>query len=190
MSLAPLIVTLALEDSAFDCFQDLRESHFPPHRNQVPAHLTLFHALPAEHEGEVRQALEAACKVRHPMRLDVRGPWSLGRGVAYRLASPDLERLRADSAQAFSAWLRPQDRAPFRPHITIQNKVEPDEARRLLETLQHGFEPFDIEARGLLLWRYLGGPWELVERFNFDAGPTETTTTPESPSGRRDPESR
>ena len=165
----PLIVTAALDDGAFDWFEDLRQAHFPPHRNQVPAHLTLFHALPGEHEETVAQTLKAACHVRRSLQLDVRGPWSLGRGVAYRLSSPDLERLRAELATGFSAWLTRQDQASFRPHITVQNKAEPEEARQLLEHLQMEFEPFSIFAEGLFLWRYLGGPWALVDRFEFDA---------------------
>ncbi len=165
---APLIVTAALDDGAFDWFEDLRQSHFPRHRNQVPAHLTLFHALPGEHEGAVAQTLKAACQRRRPLQLDVRGPWSLGRGVAYRLASPELEQLRAELAAAFSPWLTRQDQAPMRPHITVQNKAEPEEARQLLEHLQIEFEPFQIFAEGLLLWRYLGGPWAMVDRFEFD----------------------
>lgn len=72
-------------------------------------------------------------------------------------------------ATGFSAWLTRQDQASFRPHITVQNKVEPDEARQLLEHLQMEFEPFSIFAEGLFLWRYLGGPWALVDRFEFDA---------------------
>ena len=165
----PLIVTAALDDGAFDWFEDLRQAHFPRHRNQVPAHLTLFHALPGEHERFVAQTLEAACRCRPPIEMDVRSPWSLGRGVAYRLASPDLERLRAELVEAFAPWLTRQDQAPFRPHITVQNKAEPDEARQLLEHLQMEFEPFQIFAEGLLLWRYLGGPWEMVDRFEFGA---------------------
>lgn len=165
----PLIITAALDEGAFAWFEDLRQSHFPRHRNQVPAHLTLFHALPGVHEHTVTQTLKAACQSRRPLHLDVRGPWSLGRGVAYRLASPGLEQIRADLAEGFSPWLTRQDQAPFRPHITIQNKAEPDEARLLLERLQMEFEPFQIFAEGLLLWRYLGGPWALVERFDFDA---------------------
>lgn len=61
-----------------------------------------------------------------------------------------------------------QDQAPFRPHITIQNKAEPQEARLLLEQLQLKLEPFHV-VEVLLLWRYLGGPWELIDRFTFDA---------------------
>ena len=165
----PLIVTAAMDDGAFAWFEDLRQSHFPRHRNKVPAHLTLFHALPGVHERAVAQTLKAACQRRRPIQLDVRGPWSLGHGVAYRLASPDLERMRAELAEAFSPWLTRQDQAPFRPHITIQNKTDPGEARLLLEHQQMEFEPFHIFAEGLLLWRYLGRPWAIVERFEFDA---------------------
>lgn len=165
----PFIVTAALDEGAFAWFEDLRQAHFPRHRNQVPAHLTLFHALPGEHERAVVQTLSAACQRRRPLQLDVRGPWSLGNGVAYRLASPGLEELRTELSQAFSPWLTRQDQAPFRPHITVQNKAEPDDARQLLEHLQMEFEPFPIFAEGLLLWHYLGGPWEMVDRFEFDA---------------------
>jgi 2'-5' RNA ligase len=165
----PLIVTAALDEDGFAWFEDLRQAHFPPGRNQVPAHLTLFHALPGDHEPTVLQTLAGACRDRGPMRLDVRGPWSIGRGVAYRLASPDLEQLRSEMAHAFTAWLTPQDRAPFRPHITIQNKADPADARCLLQRLQLEFEPFDIAAEGLLVWRYLGGPWEAVARLPFGA---------------------
>ena len=167
--LPPHIVTAALDEGAFAWFEDLRQSHFPRHRNKVPAHLTLFHALPGELEDAVALTLKAACQCRSPLQLDVRGPWSLGRGVAFRLASPDLAQLRDEVAKAFSSQLTRQDQAPFRPHITVQNKVEPDEARLLLEQLQMEFEPFHIFCEGLLLWRYLGGPWEMVERFEFDA---------------------
>ncbi|MBC7167927.1 2'-5' RNA ligase family protein [Phenylobacterium sp.] len=168
----PLIVTAALDEGAFAWFDDLRRSHFPKGRNQVPAHLTLFHALPGAEETAVAEVLKAAAGRRAPMRLEVRGPWFLGRGVAYRIASPELEDLRAELAAAFSGWLTPQDRAPFRPHITIQNKAEPDAARALLEDLQQAFEPFDIWAEGLEVWRYLGGPWSPAARLAFgDASP-------------------
>jgi 2'-5' RNA ligase len=166
---SPLIVTAALDDGAFSWFEDLRQRHFPRHRNQVPAHLTLFHALPGEQARFVTDTLKTVCQSRRPLLLDVRGPWFIGRGVAYRVASPELERLRSELSEAFSPWLTPQDRAPFRPHITIQNKAEPADARLLLERLQLAFEPFEIGAEGLWLWRYLAGPWQAIERFPFDA---------------------
>ena len=165
----PLIVTAALDEAAFDWLEDLRRRHYPQERNRVPAHLTLFHALPGEQEHQIAAILEAACRGRSPLRLEVRGPWSLGRGVAYRLASPELERLRASLAEALDPWLTAQDRAPFRPHVTVQNKVEPEEAQRLLEKLQLEFEPFDILAEGLLVWRHERGLWRSLARMPFGA---------------------
>jgi len=157
---SPLIVTAALDEASFDWFDALRREHFPPGRNLVPAHLTLFHALPGDQEAAAAEAIRSACATTAPMPLSVTGPWSLGRGVAYRIVSPELERLRERLAEAFAPWLVAQDRAPFRPHVTVQNKVAPDAARALLDELQQGFEPFDALAEGLLVWRYRGGPWE------------------------------
>jgi 2'-5' RNA ligase len=163
----PLIVTAALDDLAFDWFDDLRRRHFPPERNQVPAHLTLFHALPGAEEPAIAETLKAACRAAQPISCEVRAPWSLGRGVAYRISSPALERLRAHLAQTFAPLLTRQDQAAFRPHVTVQNKVEPHEAKALLQELQFDFEPFTFQAEGLLVWRYLGGPWAPVARLPF-----------------------
>ncbi|MDP2214332.1 2'-5' RNA ligase family protein [Phenylobacterium sp.] len=124
----PLIITAALDEGAFDWFDDLRQAHFPQNRNLVPAHLTLFHALPGDHEPRIAEILKTACAARTPMRLAVRGPWFIGRGVAYRIASPELEALRADLAQAFAPWLTPQDRAPFRR--TSPSRTRPTRLRR------------------------------------------------------------
>lgn len=48
----PLIVTLALDEQAQARFDALRSRHFPPDRNVLDAHVTLFHALPGEQEGD------------------------------------------------------------------------------------------------------------------------------------------
>ncbi len=49
-----LIITaeMAVPDLAW--LDQLRRRHYPAERNQVPAHLTMFHALPPSAEGEVR----------------------------------------------------------------------------------------------------------------------------------------
>jgi 2'-5' RNA ligase len=159
-----LILTLAMDEAAFDWFQDLRRRWFPPERNLVPAHLTLFHNLPGAELEAVRGTLRAVCGRTPPLRLQVQGPWSLGRGVAYRLGGAELPAFRGALAGAFDPWLTPQDRQPFRPHVTVQNKAEPAEAKALLEQLQHAFEPFEVVGEGVLVWRYLGGPWEAVDR--------------------------
>src|ERR1700761_6817763 len=97
----PLIVTVALDEGAYDWFQDLRRAWYPAERNQVPAHLTLFHALSGKAEAEIAAVLKEACARTPPLRLDVRGLWSLGRGVAYRIESDALVRLRTELAARF-----------------------------------------------------------------------------------------
>lgn len=164
---APLIVTALMDEISFAWFDALRRAHFPRDRNIVPAHLTLFHKLPGEEEAAIASTLKTACARIPPLVLQVRGPWSIGRGVAYRLASPGLEALRRGLVETFDPWLAPQDRAPWRPHVTVQNKADPVDAKVLLQELQHAFEPFEVTARGLQVWRYLGGPWGPVAAVPF-----------------------
>jgi len=63
--------------------------------------------------------------------------------------------------------LVPQDRAGWRPHVTIQNKVEPAEAKALLAELTPGFEARALKVAGLASWWYRGGPWEALSRHMF-----------------------
>ena len=49
----------------------------------------------------------------------------------------------------------------------MQNKVEPDEARRTVARLGSGFEPWDATGVALELWRYDGGPWTHLRRFDL-----------------------
>jgi 2'-5' RNA ligase len=164
---APLIVTLAMDTRSFALFQEARQRHFPPERNLIPAHLTLFHALPGAEIDAVSRDLLDIGRAQAPFTLDVIGLRSLGRGVAYELEAAPLRLLRDRLAARWAAWLGPQDRQKHRPHVTVQNKVDPSAARALLAELQAGFQPFTVEGEGLHLWRYRGGPWEPVDTVLF-----------------------
>lgn len=83
------------------------------------------------------------------------------------MRSEALEDIRADLADAFSGLLTPQDAAPWRPHVTIQNKVHPREARALLDTLERDFRPRPLAIAALGAFYYRGGPWEPIARFAF-----------------------
>ncbi len=164
---APLVLTLALDASSQRRFDAERRAHFPVGRTAVGAHVTLFHALPDEHEGEVRGAVSAVAGARYPVR--VAGLRSLGRGVAYALTSDRLDAQHAALAGQLRPWLTRQDAQPFQAHVTIQNKVEPQQARALLARLSETFAPWEAVAVGLSLWRYVGGPWEPVTTVAFTA---------------------
>lgn len=166
----PLILTLRLDEETFARLDALRRAHFPPARNHLRAHLTLFHALPGGREGEVAAALAEVCAATPPLALTVAGVFPLGRGVAFDVHGEGLKPLRAALAGRFRAWLTPQDaQGGWRPHVTVQNKADPAEARALLEALRAGFAPRPATGEGLLLHRYLGGPWETVGAFPFRA---------------------
>ena len=163
-----LIVTAEIGSSDLSWLDRLRRAHYPPERNQLRAHLTMFHALPPSAEGEVKRALAQISAEASP-RASVEGLVDLGGGVAFRIVSPDLDEIRAELAANFHGLLSAQDSGGWRPHVTIQNKVAPKEARALLATLEVGFRPRPLAIAGLGLHRYLGGPWKPVARFAFRA---------------------
>ena len=162
----PLILTLKLDAAAFDRFDGLRRAHFPPALNHIPAHLTLFHHLPGERLDEVVAYL-ATSAVAGPLQLRTVGLRKLGRGTAFEIEGAELKSYRGRLAHEWAEWLSPQDRQGFRPHVTVQNKVEPIAARALYDALGEGFRPFDLQGIGVLVWRYLGGPWRLEAEVGF-----------------------
>ena len=146
--------------------QQARRDHYPAERNRVPAHLTLFHHLPPGIEAELSRRLAEATAAPPPAAM-IAGLIDLGGGTAYRVECGELASIREGLAEAFHGLLTPQDRAPWRPHITIQNKVEPKEARALQQRLRSGFVPQPLAIRALASWRYGGGPWEPLRTHPF-----------------------
>ncbi len=167
MEAEPLILTAKLDDASQGRLDRERREHFPPGRNVIPAHLTLFHHLPGELLDEVSRSVEAVCQDRGPSQASVSGLRFLGRGVAYELEAPELLAARKALINEWQHVLTAQDRQGFKPHVTIQNKVAPETARRLLENLRTSFTPFHVTIEGLILWRYLGGPWEHIRDHPF-----------------------
>lgn len=163
----PLVVTLGIDEAAQVRFDGERSALFPPGRTVVGAHVTLFHAVPAALESRVHLDLAAAAR-RAPFHVDVTDVASLGRGVAYELVSAQLSELHAGLQRAWYDDLTRQDRQRLWPHVTVQNKVSPDQARATLARLHASFRPFAVQALGLLLWRYDGGPWSPLRRFPFE----------------------
>jgi hypothetical protein len=147
-------------------FDRQRRAYFPPERNLLTAHLTMFHALPPSVEGEASRLLAQLARAPAP-RATATGLLNLGRGVAYRIASEDLDLIREHVADRFHGSLSAQDAGGWRAHVTVQNKVAPKIARQTLTELERGFSPRPVAIAALELHRYLGGPWELVGRWPF-----------------------
>jgi len=161
-----LIVTAEIAADDFSWLQGLRRKHYPIERNRVPAHLTLFHALPPSVEAEVKSRLSRIVR-RPPPATTIVGLMDLGGGVAFRIVSTELDRIREELASAFHGLLSAQDSGGWRPHVTIQNKVAPKVARALKSELEAGFSPRPLNVSGLALHRYLDGPWQGVATYSF-----------------------
>jgi len=161
-----LIVTADFAPADFAWLEGLRRAHYPPERNRVPVHLTLFHSLPPSSQEEVRRqlALQAAGSAPYAM---IAGLMDLGGGVAFRVVSDNLDSIRNEIADHFHGLLGAQDSAGWRPHVTIQNKVPPKSARALLAELERDFRPRPLGIAGLALHRYRDGPWETLARYPF-----------------------
>jgi hypothetical protein len=161
-----LIVTAEMGQPDLGWLEGLRRAHYPPERNRVPAHLTMFHALPPSAELEVRSRLAALATQPRPAAT-IEGLVDLGGGVAFRIVSPDLDRIRRDLVEELHGLLGGQDAAGWRPHVTIQNKVAPKVARALKVSLERDFRARPLAISGLGLYRYLNGPWERIAIYAF-----------------------
>lgn len=166
MTNAPLIVSALFGPADFAFLDGLRRAHFPPERNFIAAHLTLFHHLAPSLLEELGRRLGDECRARPPAAT-LSEPMKLGRGVALRVRSEELSRVRERLAQAFEGYLLPQDRQGWRPHVTIQNKAAPAAANALYSEIARNWQSRPLAIMGLAAWWYRDGPWELASRHRF-----------------------
>jgi 2'-5' RNA ligase len=164
---APFVLTAELDGESFARLNELRHRYYAPERNRVPAHITLFHQLPAEHGREVKALLTQVSTGQPVIEIAVAEVKSIGTGVAVFLRSPQLSALRDALAREWWPWLTKQDQGGFRPHVTIQNKVAPAVARETQRAVAATLHLPRLRGVGLHLWRYRGGPWEDIRLFRF-----------------------
>ena len=164
---SPLIITAKLDVSSSAFFDELRRRHFPPERNFLSAHVTLFHHLPGDEIVAVEDALRTVASSWTTIELKFSNARFLGRGTAIGIESAELNALRGKLADEWRSLLTKQDSQKFKPHITVQNKVAPEEAKILFERLKNDWKVKIGKAVGLQLWHYRNGPWELVKEFAF-----------------------
>ncbi len=163
----PIIVTATMGAADQRYFDNLRAAHFPPERNHLAAHITLFHQLPPSSLDELDRLVRVIAADTPPPAAHLREVYSLGQGVAFRIDSSALIAIRDRIADRFAGMLTAQDRGTPRLHITVQNKVAPAAARELLARLAADFRARPLEIAGLAAHHYLGGPWQPVFARNF-----------------------
>jgi hypothetical protein len=163
----PFILTAALPPDIQAWADRLRKAHFPPERNHLHAHVTLFHAFAPSLLDELKAVLQQITGEFAAPAGEITGLMDLGKGTAIALSSPQLLQLRAMIADHFHGSLTTQDLHQPRLHITIQNKVTKPEARALQSRLGPQIIPRAMAFPALELHLYQGGPWALVKRSAF-----------------------
>lgn len=167
MAFAPFIVTAALPPDIYAWAEHLRRTHFPPERNHLHAHVTLFHALAPSLFEELQTVLPGFARENAPPQAEVAGLMDLGRGTAIALESRGLLSIREAIADHFKGALTMQDRHTPRLHITIQNKVTASQAQAVQRELAPHILRRNFAFPALELHIYRGGPWEFVKRWPF-----------------------
>ena len=162
----PIILTATMGKADFAWADALRRRHFPPDRNHVPAHITLFHHLPPSCLDELTNLMRREARGSAPKAM-LAGLVNLGSGVALRVECAELLVIREVIADHFAGMLTPQDEHPPRLHITVQNKVAAAEAKALHAELERDFCPRPLAIAGLAAWHYLGPHWQLAAEVRF-----------------------
>ncbi len=168
---SPFILTAVLPTDLQAFAEGLRRAHYPPARNHLHAHVTLFHAFAPSLLEELRDYLPRVAAEYAAPEGAVKGVMDLGEGTAIALDAAPLLALRERLAEHFHGSLTAQDLHEQRPHITIQNKVDKQAARALQARLPGLLAPWIAKGRftfpALALHRYQGGPWEPVKTCAF-----------------------
>lgn len=164
---APFIVTGVLPDDILSWADALRRDHFPPERNWLTAHVTLFHSFAPSLKQELPRVLSAMAGEFAPPQAEVTGLMDLGGGTAIALHSPGLLAVRKRIADHFWDMLTRQDQGGKRLHITIQNKVTRQEALALQQSLAPDLLLRKFAFTGLALHIYRNPHWEAVQTWKF-----------------------
>ena len=163
----PLLITAEMPPDILEWADAMRRAYFPPERNRLKAHVTLFHALPPSTEPEVRDLLAELAKSAPP-EARVTGLMKLGGGTALAIESPGVTELHEIIQDRMWGVLTKQDQQKRKKlHITIQNKVSGEEARALQAKLGPVLDHKRFSFSGLGLYHYVDGLWEHQRSFAF-----------------------
>lgn len=162
-----LVLTLEMDGESFAQLDALRREHYPPERNRVPAHVTLFAQLPVAHGREIKALLTQVAAAEEPFDIAIAGVKAMERGVAVALYAPQLHQLREELLDEWWHWLDERELTLFQPHVTIQNNVSEAEAGRTQKSVAAALRLRRIRGVGLHLWRFVDGHWKSERLFRF-----------------------
>lgn len=163
---APLLVTAELPPDVLGWADGLRRAHYPPERNRLRAHVTLFHALPPSVEAELLQVLSGLAR-RAPPSARIDGLMKLDTGTALAIESAEMVDLHDAIADRMHGLMTHQDAQPLRLHVTIQSKVTSQAARALQAELAASLRPMAFRFHGFGVYGWEDGLWRPLRVIPF-----------------------
>jgi 2'-5' RNA ligase len=160
-----LIITLKIDDTSQQFFDEKRKQYFPAYANFVDAHITLFHKLPSDNQI-VYDTLQKLSNTNN-FEMQVIGIKNIENFVAYDIASPTLQNLHKAMQAEFTSMLNEKDKEILWPHITVHNKATVYKAFKTHKKLLVDFKPFSITAIGFTTWFYAKKAWVKKEDYLF-----------------------
>jgi 2'-5' RNA ligase len=166
------VLTLKLTDSLSVPMNRMREQYFPKKLNRIPAHLTLFHALPHSQHSSIEAGLSQLAANTKQFLVTTGKPFRMRLGVGVNVGKGynGMKALHDNLKSHWMPHLSEQDRGGWRPHWTVMNKVNEEKKVEdafqaiqddVLENVREG------KAVGLVLWRYDKGNWKWASEYNF-----------------------
>ncbi|KAI8935407.1 hypothetical protein NX059_007987 [Plenodomus lindquistii] len=169
------VLTMKISDSLAKPMNEMRAQYFPKRLNRIPAHLTLFHALPHSHMEVLEQSLSQTCLSMQPFAVSTGKPFRMRKGVGVNVDAGynELKNVHQQLQSQWQSFLSEQDAGGFRPHWTVMNKVDDEVAvNGAFESIRNDLSQRSEEgqALGLDLWRYNRGNWDWEKEFVFGKG--------------------
>ncbi|KAG7575307.1 hypothetical protein FFLO_00471 [Filobasidium floriforme] len=184
----PLILTLTLDKASHAFLTNLRSKYFPPSRNFLSAHVTLFHAIPPHRINELNQHLNHICATTGGWDVFIGEPKAMGkRGVLVNVRerpSATVENIHHELLTSLNRGVKSnddrltdQDARPLgKPHVTILNKAKDEEQvdkclQEVLKVFEEMKQPGQKNGQqvgraiGFELWEYMGGPWKPLKAY-------------------------
>ncbi|GAA5921473.1 hypothetical protein JCM3775_003065 [Rhodotorula graminis] len=167
------VLSLRLSPPLHDALNTLRTRYFPAERLKVPAHLTLFHALPHSQLERVCADAQRVASATSPFVVTTGRAFLLGKNgvaVAPGVGTEEGASVHAQLRERWEPFLSKQDAKGFKAHWTVQNKV--DDEDKVLAAFDEvrdwaKDEGAEGQANGLVLWRYDRGYWRFEREFLF-----------------------
>ncbi|WWC73891.1 uncharacterized protein I206_107863 [Kwoniella pini CBS 10737] len=187
---SPIILTLRLDKATHQLLTSLRSKYFPPHRNFLSAHVTLFHAIPSHRFDELDENLNKICNSKSGWDVFFGEPEKMGNRGVYLICrerpSNSVEKIHRELLSNLKKGIKSdqdkltnQDLQTMRkPHVTVLNKASNEEQVDIcLKEVKEFFEGMRKDGQkegqhkgravGFEVWEYLGGPWKSIKEYTF-----------------------